>query len=424
MLLDAAIWVAATGSHNPVGTASFRHGMGFFLKEPNGKIGPLPGEHPGFSFTFYDLSSLLFEGFRLFSPDTLSSFYGALKKKVYVAETAFLQLYQEYFANLSLWYIMITVMVYARATGSNSGFKFQEKYYNDKLVVCMDNGFTYEHLGDSLHNHGFLKYVSGFQKVDFNRRFALVIEDAALRDLLVESGLNIDGKHVAFAFHKKRDLKRRVYISQLPIGITHLELKEVFSFYGDIMDITFLSKIIHERKIDSGDRVIIFKELKKETPSYVYVRGWRAYVKYNGQPQTCRVCDLTGHFAKDCPASRKPNHPESDASARGTQPGNKKSSEKPPENKGMPIETQPSKPVITQAEIMDTPCTRESSQKEFHILEPDPEILQSCSDGIFCSISMDADDDIQSVDSLEDEEEELPAQKFHNFACERFNPSH
>ena len=33
------------------------------------------------------------------------------------------------------------------------------------------------------------------------------------------------------------------------------------------------------------------------------------------------------------------------------------------ENKDMPMETQPSKPVITQAEIMDTLCTRESSQE-------------------------------------------------------------
>ena len=142
------------------------------------------------------------------------------------------------------------------------------------------------------------------------------------------------------------------------------------------------------------------------------VRVWRPYVKYNGQPQTCRVCDLTGHFPKDCPTSKKPSQPESDASATGTQPGNTKSSEKPPENKDLPMETQSSKPVITQAEIIVTSCIRESSQEEFHIQEPDHEILQSCLDGIFDSISTDADDDIQSADSLEDEEEELPARNF------------
>ena len=126
--------------------------------------------------------------------------------------------------DLSLWCIIITDMTYARAAGSNSGFKFQENNYNDKMVVCMANGMTYERLGDSIRNHGFLKYVCGFQKVDFDRRLAHAIEDAALRDLLVESGLNIDGKHIAFAFHKRRDHRRRVYIFQLRIGITRLEL--------------------------------------------------------------------------------------------------------------------------------------------------------------------------------------------------------
>ena len=63
---------------------------------------------------------------------------------VYIVETAFLQLYQEYLWISSLWYIIITDMAYARAAGSNSGLKFQEKYYNDKMVVWMANGLTNE----------------------------------------------------------------------------------------------------------------------------------------------------------------------------------------------------------------------------------------------------------------------------------------
>ena len=54
---------------------------------------------------------------------------------------------------------------------------------------------------------------------------------------------------------------------------------------------------------------------------------------------------------------------------------------------------------------MDTP-------QEFHIPESDPEILKSRLDGIFGSISTDADDDIHSVSSIEEEGDELPAQEF------------
>ena len=45
--------------------------------------------------------------------------------------------------------------------------------------------------------------------------------------------------------------------------------------------------------------------LEKNIPSYLYVRGWKAFVKYNGQQQTCRKCKKTGHIARDCPEGPK-----------------------------------------------------------------------------------------------------------------------
>ena len=47
------------------------------------------------------------------------------------------------------------------------------------------------------------------------------------------------------------------------------------------------------------------KELRKEIPSYVHVRGWNAFVRCNCQPQIYRVCSLAGHFGKDCPRNNK-----------------------------------------------------------------------------------------------------------------------
>ena len=109
----------------------------------------------------------------------------------------------------------------------------------------MVNGVSYEPLAEVLHRYGFWKAVSGFQKVDFNRRYRIVTDSQDARDLLVESGLSIDGKYISFAYHKRRDMRKRVYLSQVPLGITELEFREDFSFYGDTLEITLPTKILH-----------------------------------------------------------------------------------------------------------------------------------------------------------------------------------
>ena len=156
--------------------------------------------------------------------------------------------------------------------------------------------------------------------------------------------MEINGKLIIFGHHRRRvyvDPITRVYVSQLPTGSTAPELEKVFNFYGTILQVNPVTKFMHGRHIDTGDRIIIFKKMEKDIPSYAYVRGWRASVKYDCQPQTCRVCGLTGHFAKGCPRVKKTTQNE--------------------DNKDTPMETQSTESRITLAEIMDTP--RESAQE-------------------------------------------------------------
>ena len=62
-------------------------------------------------------------------------------------------------------------------------------------------------------------------------------------------------------------------MSQLPLGVTDLEMRQVFSTYGKIKDIQSVTRVYHDRRLDTGDRVIIFDVLVKPIPSYVFVHG-------------------------------------------------------------------------------------------------------------------------------------------------------
>ena len=70
---------------------------------------------------------------------------------------------------------------------------------------------------------------------------------------------------------RSEDPKIRVYISQLPIGIELGQIYEVFKAYGIVCDIIKIERIIQGRKIDTGDRVIIFTRIAINIPLYVYV---------------------------------------------------------------------------------------------------------------------------------------------------------
>ena len=172
----------------------------------------------------------------------------------------------------------------------------------------------------------------------------------------------------------------RVYLSHIPIGITPAEIKEALSYYGDVLQVNPVYKILYGHRFDAGDRVL--ERITRHIPSYVNIRGWRAFIKYNGHPPTCSVCGLTGHCVDDCPATKKEQPKSEDkpaeATAKGDQPENTpkdKPAGKSPEVTSM--EVQLPKTHITQEEIMDTQSPNDSVQKEIiDIRKPDPEVLK------------------------------------------------
>ena len=168
---------------------------------------------------------------------------------------------------------MKKIMSYAQADGS--GAHAQEKYYNGNLLVCHVGTISYDKITEALHKEGYWKHVQVFQTVDLHRRYAVEFKGIYIRP------------------------KWKVFISQLPSGITNQETRTALQSHGVVRDVQAITKTLYERRYDTGDRLVIFSALSKDIPSYLDIKGWKAFIRYNNQLKTCRICEQTGHFAKD-----------------------------------------------------------------------------------------------------------------------------
>ena len=201
-------------------------------------------------------------------------------------------------------------MDYAKAAGSSNDTRM---YFNDQMIYCEKSRFEDKELQDKLDELGFWNKVRGFQRSDFNRKLCLVIHEEYIRNHLVENGVDLDNDlHVNFYFHRSRNTNVRVLVSQVPIGIDDVELSMHFRHYGVVVNVRDVKRTYRKNTYDTSDRVLTFRKLVMDIPSYVKIRGYWAYIKYNGQPATCRICHQTGHLAAECPQNPKRKRKEQD----------------------------------------------------------------------------------------------------------------
>ena len=56
-----------------------------------------------------------------------------------------------------------------------------------------------------------------------------------------------------------------------------------------------------DHMIETGVRSCLMKNIKKLIPSFIKVGAFSLPVNYKGQQKTCKICNETQHFARDCP---------------------------------------------------------------------------------------------------------------------------
>ena len=232
--------------------------------------------------------------------------------------------------------------------GDNGGARAhaQEKFLNSDMLVCFAQNIAQERIAEVLEEQGYWKAVTVFQKLDF-RRFGIVFSDPDLRDKLVVNGLDIDGVHITFGYHRHRSYLIRVLLSSLPAGVPDKDLCSVLNCYGEILHVQQVTKVLYGVKFDTGDRVVVFKKIHTDIPSYVTIRGWKTFIRYRGQPKTCRGCGKAGHFARDCPFKKRPDDKSSEKQDNPQK--KRKTGDKPSGDQDIPVSME-----ITESSVIPT----------------------------------------------------------------------
>ena len=105
-----------------------------------------------------------------------------------------------------------------------------------------------------------------------------------------------------------------IQILDVRVWVEDSTIVSALSIYGEVM-----GKIRHGQVLTKSGMLIAtgvrFSSFKKKNlihlPSYVKTGNNNFRVRYDGQPETCRLCNQQGHFAAACPAkSRTHSHPK------------------------------------------------------------------------------------------------------------------
>lgn len=119
----------------------------------------------------------------------------------------------------------------------------------------------------------------------------------------------IEGKAVQIVIKDPNVTEKFVRISDFPANGNLDVVKTRLREFGAVLDI----RRDRYRTSAAGSYIDCFTgnitarmTLDTPIPSYLNIGDYKTYVRYEGQPITCRACNLPGHLGAQCPTVKKP----------------------------------------------------------------------------------------------------------------------
>jgi hypothetical protein len=137
------------------------------------------------------------------------------------------------------------------------------------------------------------------------------VDEASCADALKFEGVHnvkIGNKNFKVLVRDSNVEEKFVRITGIPHSMDLGVIQTRFKEFGKVLDMRWerYHVVENEYLIPTLSTWLICRmTLEKAIPSYVTVGDYRVIVRYNGQKQTCGICDETSHLRKDCPSLRK-----------------------------------------------------------------------------------------------------------------------
>ena len=149
----------------------------------------------------------------------------------------------------------------------------------------------------------------------------LVLKNETVKNQLLVEGLNIFGNNVNLQDDSLSAITK-VMVYDVPIDMSNERLKDIFSKYGDVIQVDDEKHMVNGRMTswDTGNKIVSMSSVKIHIPPHMtwphrdqnvsintWYRGQDRFVAPNAATriEKCIKCGLTSHATENCPEKRK-----------------------------------------------------------------------------------------------------------------------
>jgi len=123
-----------------------------------------------------------------------------------------------------------------------------------------------------------------------------------------------EGNKIISVKVKEAGLREKfVRIADVPFEVDTSTVKKVLENFGKVITI---KRDMFGRPQEAEQELIpvpsgwmtVSMVLDRDIPSYLMIEDFRAIIRYQGQPKTCRICNHQDHLAFQCPRNNRPRY--------------------------------------------------------------------------------------------------------------------